>query len=35
MGSRPALALLDILRGEGVDRVFGTPGMAGRRPPAP
>ncbi|SDP20736.1 benzoylformate decarboxylase [Streptomyces sp. cf386] len=26
MGSRPALALLDILRGEGVDRVFGNPG---------
>ncbi|WP_105969911.1 thiamine pyrophosphate-binding protein [Streptomyces geranii] len=26
MGSRPALALLEILRGEGVDRVFGNPG---------
>ncbi|MFG2549726.1 thiamine pyrophosphate-binding protein [Streptomyces sp. NPDC048581] len=26
MGSRPALAMLDILRGEGVDRVFGNPG---------
>ncbi|KUL43999.1 thiamine pyrophosphate-binding protein [Streptomyces regalis] len=26
MGSRPALALLDILRDEGVDRVFGNPG---------
>jgi benzoylformate decarboxylase len=26
MGRRPALALLDILRGEGVDRVFGNPG---------
>ncbi|MDC0767102.1 thiamine pyrophosphate-binding protein [Streptomyces sp. HD] len=26
MGYRPALALLDILRGEGVDRVFGNPG---------
>ncbi|MFD4555110.1 thiamine pyrophosphate-binding protein [Streptomyces sp. NPDC058469] len=26
MGHRPALALLDILRGEGVDRVFGNPG---------
>ncbi|MES5818092.1 thiamine pyrophosphate-binding protein [Streptomyces sp. RG80] len=26
MGTRPALALLDILRGEGVDRVFGNPG---------
>ncbi|WP_128436830.1 thiamine pyrophosphate-binding protein [Streptomyces cyaneus] len=26
MGSRPALALLDILRSEGVDRVFGNPG---------
>lgn len=26
MGSRPALALLDILRGEGVVRVFGNPG---------
>ncbi|WP_427918473.1 thiamine pyrophosphate-binding protein [Streptomyces sp. cg40] len=26
MGHRPALALLDILRGEGVDRIFGNPG---------
>lgn len=26
MGYRPALAVLDILRGEGVDRVFGNPG---------
>ncbi|MEV0171600.1 thiamine pyrophosphate-binding protein [Streptomyces sp. NPDC050803] len=26
MGTRPALALLEILRGEGVDRVFGNPG---------
>ncbi|WP_405650117.1 thiamine pyrophosphate-binding protein [Streptomyces sp. NBC_00019] len=26
MGTRPALAFLDILRGEGVDRVFGNPG---------
>ncbi|BCL26315.1 thiamine pyrophosphate-binding protein [Streptomyces aurantiacus] len=26
MGPRPAPALLDILRGEGVDRVFGNPG---------
>ncbi|MEU1195214.1 thiamine pyrophosphate-binding protein [Streptomyces sp. NPDC005813] len=26
MGRRPAHALLDILRGEGVDRVFGNPG---------
>ncbi|MFI9759392.1 thiamine pyrophosphate-binding protein [Streptomyces sp. NPDC051963] len=26
MGYRPALALLDILRGEGVDRIFGNPG---------
>ncbi|MHA5051413.1 thiamine pyrophosphate-binding protein [Streptomyces sp. SD15] len=26
MGRRPALALLEILRGEGVDRVFGNPG---------
>ncbi|MGW0569232.1 thiamine pyrophosphate-binding protein [Streptomyces tauricus] len=26
MGRRPAPALLDILRGEGVDRVFGNPG---------
>ena len=26
MGYRPALALLEILRGEGVDRVFGNPG---------
>ncbi|KAA0940135.1 thiamine pyrophosphate-binding protein, partial [Streptomyces apricus] len=26
MGRRPASALLDILRGEGVDRVFGNPG---------
>ena len=26
MGQRPALAVLDILRGEGVDRVFGNPG---------
>jgi benzoylformate decarboxylase len=26
MGHPPALALLDILRGEGVDRVFGNPG---------
>ncbi|MFJ8538091.1 thiamine pyrophosphate-binding protein [Streptomyces sp. NPDC093591] len=26
MGTRPAQALLDILRGEGVDRVFGNPG---------
>ncbi|WP_314408206.1 thiamine pyrophosphate-binding protein [Streptomyces kroppenstedtii] len=26
MGCRPASALLDILRGEGVDRVFGNPG---------
>lgn len=26
MGNRPALAMLDILRGEGVDRVFGNPG---------
>jgi hypothetical protein len=26
MGYRPALALLDILRDEGVDRVFGNPG---------
>ncbi|MFE0255596.1 thiamine pyrophosphate-binding protein [Streptomyces sp. NPDC059010] len=26
MGYRPALPLLDILRGEGVDRVFGNPG---------
>ncbi|MFI1443760.1 thiamine pyrophosphate-binding protein [Streptomyces fructofermentans] len=26
MGCRPAPALLDILRGEGVDRVFGNPG---------
>ncbi|WP_406162315.1 hypothetical protein OG806_41550 [Streptomyces sp. NBC_00882] len=26
MGHRPALAVLDILRDEGVDRVFGNPG---------
>ncbi|MCX5239389.1 thiamine pyrophosphate-binding protein [Streptomyces prunicolor] len=26
MGHRPALAFLDILRGEGVDRIFGNPG---------
>lgn len=26
MATRPALAFLDILRGEGVDRVFGNPG---------
>jgi benzoylformate decarboxylase len=26
MGYRPALAFLDILRGEGVDRIFGNPG---------
>ncbi|MFJ9373107.1 thiamine pyrophosphate-binding protein [Streptomyces sp. NPDC101455] len=26
MGYRPALALLDVLRGEGVDRIFGNPG---------
>ncbi|MCT9082654.1 thiamine pyrophosphate-binding protein [Streptomyces fulvoviolaceus] len=26
MGHRPALAVLDILRGEGVDRIFGNPG---------
>jgi len=26
MRCRPALAVLDILRGEGVDRVFGNPG---------
>ncbi|WP_328552298.1 MULTISPECIES: thiamine pyrophosphate-binding protein [unclassified Streptomyces] len=26
MGRRPALALPDILRGEGVDRVLGSPG---------
>lgn len=26
MGRRPALVLLEILRGEGVDRVFGNPG---------
>lgn len=26
MGHRPALAVLDTLRGEGVDRVFGNPG---------
>ena len=26
MAARPALAFLDILRGEGVDRVFGNPG---------
>ncbi|MFG2791672.1 hypothetical protein [Streptomyces sp. NPDC048419] len=28
MGQRPALAVLDILRGEGVNRVFGNPGTA-------
>lgn len=26
MGTRPALALLEILQGEGVDRIFGNPG---------